>query len=78
MWGPPGSGKTTLSEVIKNESNLNFVRVSGAESGIKELRVIIDNAKKEKEFFQKRQFYSLMRYTDWIEKSRIFFFLLLK
>jgi len=53
MWGPPGSGKTTLSEVIKNESNLNFVRVSGAESGIKELRVIIDNAKKEKEFFQK-------------------------
>jgi len=53
MWGPPGSGKTTLSEVIKNESNLNFVRVSGAESGIKELRVIIDNAKREKEFFQK-------------------------
>ncbi len=53
MWGPPGSGKTTLVEVIKNESNLNFVRVSGAESGIKELRVIIDNAKREKEFFQK-------------------------
>jgi len=53
MWGPPGSGKTTLAEVIKNESNLNFVRVSGAESGIKELRVIIDNAKREKEFFQK-------------------------
>ncbi len=53
MWGPPGSGKTTLVEVIKNESNLNFVRVSGAESGIKELRIIIDNAKREKEFFQK-------------------------
>lgn len=53
MWGPPGSGKTTLAEVIKNESNLNFIRVSGAESGIKELRSIIDNAKKEKEFFQK-------------------------
>ncbi|MGB9844054.1 MAG: replication-associated recombination protein A [Caldisericia bacterium] len=54
IWGPPGSGKTTLSEVIKNESKLNFVRVSGAESGIKELRVIILNAIKEKEFFQKK------------------------
>jgi len=54
IWGPTGSGKTTLSEVIKNESKLNFVRVSGAESGIKELRVIIDNAKKEKEFFQRK------------------------
>ncbi len=53
IWGPPGSGKTTLAEVIKNESNLNFIRVSGAETGIKELRVIIDNAKREKEFFQK-------------------------
>lgn len=53
IWGPPGSGKTTLAEVIKNESKLNFIRVSGAETGIKELRVIIDNAKREKEFFQK-------------------------
>ncbi len=53
IWGPPGSGKTTLAEVIKNESNFNFIRVSGAETGIKELRVIIDNAKREKEFFQK-------------------------
>lgn len=53
IWGPPGSGKTTLSEVIKNESKLNFIRVSGAETGIKELRIIIDNAKREKEFFQK-------------------------
>ncbi len=53
IWGPPGSGKTTLAEIIKNESKLNFIRVSGAETGIKELRVIIDNAKREKEFFQK-------------------------
>lgn len=53
IWGPPGSGKTTLAEVIKNESNFNYIRVSGAETGIKELRIIIDNAKREKEFFQK-------------------------
>lgn len=53
IWGPPGSGKTTLAEVIKNESKQNFIRVSGAETGIKELRVLIDNAKREKEFFQR-------------------------
>ncbi len=53
IWGPTVSGKTTLAEVIKNESKLNFIRVSGAETGIKELRIIIDNAKREKEFFQK-------------------------
>lgn len=53
LWGPTGCGKTTLAEIIKNESKINFIRVSGAEVGIKDLRSIIDNAKKEKEFFKK-------------------------
>lgn len=53
IWGPPGSGKTTLAYIIKNESGLNFVRVSGAESNIKDLRLIIENAKREKDFLQK-------------------------
>lgn len=53
LWGPPGSGKTTLALVIKNESGLDMVRVSGAETGIKEIRKIIEDARKNKEFFSK-------------------------
>ncbi|MCD6168015.1 MAG: AAA family ATPase [Caldisericia bacterium] len=53
LWGPPGSGKTTLALLIEKESGLDLIRVSGAEIGIKEIRKIIEEAKKKKEFFKK-------------------------
>jgi len=53
LWGPPGSGKTTLALLIEKESGLDLTRVSGAEVGIKDIRKIIEEAKKKKEFFKK-------------------------
>jgi len=53
LWGPPGSGKTTLALLIEKESGLDLIRVSGAEIGIKEIRKIIEEAKKKREFFKK-------------------------
>ena len=53
LWGPPGSGKTTLALLIEKESGLDLIRVSGAEVGIKDIRKIIEEAKKKKEFFKK-------------------------
>ena len=38
LWGPPGTGKTTLARVIAAESKLHFVRLSGVLDGVKELR----------------------------------------
>ncbi|WP_397447326.1 replication-associated recombination protein A [Polaribacter sp. R77954] len=46
LWGPPGIGKTTLANIIANESNRPFYTLSAISSGVKEVREIIDKAKK--------------------------------
>jgi len=45
FWGPPGSGKTTLAHVISNHTNSNFERLSATESGVKDVREVIQKAK---------------------------------
>jgi putative ATPase len=45
LWGPPGSGKTTLAEIIAHHADAEIERVSAVTSGIKEIRTAIDNAK---------------------------------
>lgn len=44
LWGPPGSGKTTLAQIIANETKAEFLQISAVTSGIKELRKIIAHA----------------------------------
>ncbi|EKD46747.1 MAG: hypothetical protein ACD_67C00084G0003 [uncultured bacterium] len=44
LWGPPGSGKTTLAQIIANETNADFIKLSAVTSGIKELRKTITTA----------------------------------
>ncbi len=44
LWGPPGSGKTTLAAVIANVTNADFIKISAVTSGIKELRKTISRA----------------------------------
>jgi putative ATPase len=41
LWGPPGSGKTTLARLIANESHAEFVAISAVSSGVAELRTIV-------------------------------------
>jgi len=48
FWGPPGTGKTTLSNLIANHTNAIFVKLSATDSGIKDIRLVIENAKKAK------------------------------
>ena len=38
LWGPPGSGKTTLARIISNSLDANLLTISGVDSGIKEIR----------------------------------------
>ena len=44
LWGPPGSGKTTLARIIANETKSHFVSFSAVLSGVKEIRAVVDEA----------------------------------
>ncbi|WP_282044235.1 replication-associated recombination protein A [Winogradskyella flava] len=46
LWGPPGIGKTTLANVIANESERPFFKLSAINSGVKDIRDVIDKVKK--------------------------------
>ena len=45
FWGPPGIGKTTLATIIANESERTFYTLSAINSGVKEVREVIEKAK---------------------------------
>ena len=46
LWGPPGVGKTTLARIIANETKQQFFSLNAIDSGIKQVREVIDTAKK--------------------------------
>ena len=46
LWGPPGIGKTTLANIIANETERPFFKLSAINSGVKDIRDVIDKAKK--------------------------------
>lgn len=46
LWGPPGTGKTTLAYLIAGATSRHFVEVSAVSSGVKEVRAVIDDAKR--------------------------------
>ena len=50
LWGPPGVGKTTLARVIANEAGRPFIPLSAINSGVKDIREAIDQAKKQRFF----------------------------
>ncbi|MCQ0111072.1 putative ATPase [Zhouia amylolytica] len=45
LWGPPGTGKTTLANIIANESGRPFYTLSAISSGVKDVREVIEKAK---------------------------------
>ncbi len=46
LWGPPGVGKTTLANIIANTISASFYKLSAINSGVKDVRNVIDEAKK--------------------------------
>ncbi|MBL3656943.1 replication-associated recombination protein A [Fulvivirga sediminis] len=47
LWGPPGVGKTTIANIIANEINSPFYTLSAISSGVKDVREVIDKAKRQ-------------------------------
>jgi putative ATPase len=46
LWGPPGTGKTTIAGVVSAQTNRRFVELSAVSTGVKELREVIDSARR--------------------------------
>ncbi len=46
FWGPPGVGKTTLAQIVAHSLSMPFFTLSAIDSGVKEVRAVIDLAKK--------------------------------
>lgn len=53
LWGPPGVGKTTLAKIIANTLDLPFYTLSAVSSGVKDVREVIERARKD-QFFDPR------------------------
>jgi putative ATPase len=47
LWGPPGTGKTTIAAILSNQTDRRFVEVSAVSAGVKEVRAAIDAARAE-------------------------------
>src|SRR6202023_2001931 len=45
LWGPPGTGKTTLARLIANGANAEFVGLSAVQAGIKDIRAVGEQAR---------------------------------
>src|SRR5947209_14355897 len=54
LWGPPGSGKTTLAEVIARLTHAHFVTLSAVSAGVADLRKVVEDARKLKQFSGQR------------------------
>ncbi len=51
LWGPPGTGKTTLANIIAHTSERPFYKLSAINSGVKDIREVIERAKKDDGLF---------------------------
>ena len=47
LWGPPGTGKTTIAAIVSQQTDRRFVEVSAVAAGVKEVRAAIDEARRE-------------------------------
>ena len=51
LWGPPGTGKTTLAQIMAQESKRPFYQLSAIHSGVKDIREVIEKAKQSSGLF---------------------------
>jgi putative ATPase len=49
LWGPPGSGKTTLARLIGNSTSAHSIAFSAVLSGVKELRAVVEEAREQRD-----------------------------
>ena len=48
LWGPPGTGKTTIAHLVAHATDRRFVAMSALSAGVKDVRAVIDTARRER------------------------------
>jgi putative ATPase len=48
LWGPPGTGKTTIAHLVAHATDRKFVAMSALSAGVKDVRAVIDTARRER------------------------------
>jgi putative ATPase len=72
FWGPPGTGKTTLAQIISQESKRPFYTLSAINSGVKDIREVIEKAKQSGGLFtSKNPFCLSMRFIVLANHNKI-------
>mgnify|MGYP003293011516 FL=1 len=56
LWGPPGVGKTTLAKIVASQLDRPFFTLSAVTSGVKDVRDVIESAKRQRFFDQRPPF----------------------
>lgn len=56
FWGPPGCGKTTLANVIANSTDNNFVKLNAVNSGVSDVKRVIEEAQQNAKMYGKKTY----------------------
>ena len=54
IWGPPGTGKTTLAHLVATAADRRFVELSAVTAGVKDVRAVMDQAARERDLYDRQ------------------------
>ena len=65
FWGPPGTGKTTLAQIVAKNMNANIRTLNAVSSGVADAKAVIEEAKRQKEMFGTKTYLLLDECHRW-------------